>query len=318
MDNIKVSVILPVYNEEEYISATIDSITNQDFTDFEVIIIDDGSTDNTLKIIEEKLLDSIIPHKIIHQENKGVSSARNKGISLACGEYIVFIDGDDYILTNHLSQLYNKDYDFSLIQMVKKQGNDLTNPHYYEFEEINTKDFIKLELEMKIPFNFVQLSYKTDIIKKNNLKFREDVSYGEDTDFALRALSYGNSIKINNEITYYYIQHEKSLISTSKLKRFDYIPVLEDLSVFFKKQNQDDLAELVNSSRIPRAIFGNMNYFFYNGYDYDEVIKKMKDLDLFTKLSNFKGDKKFSLKIKLFLLNPKLYYIMWKKFKNSI
>ena len=203
MDNIKVSVILPVYNEEEYISATIDSIINQDFTDFEVIIIDDGSTDNTLKIIEEKLLDSIIPHKIIHQENKGVSSARNKAISLACGEYIVFIDGDDYILTNHLSQLYNKDYDFSLIQMVKKQGNDLTNPHYYEFEEINTKDFIKLELEMKIPFNFVQLSYKTDIIKKNNLKFREDVSYGEDTDFALRALSYGNSIKINNEITYY-------------------------------------------------------------------------------------------------------------------
>ena len=71
MDNIKVSVILPVYNEEEYISATIDSIINQDFTDFEVIIIDDGSTDNTLKIIEEKLLDSIIPHKIIHQENKG-------------------------------------------------------------------------------------------------------------------------------------------------------------------------------------------------------------------------------------------------------
>ena len=291
MDNVKVSIILPVFNEEEYISATIDSIINQDFTDFEVIVIDDGSTDNTLKIIEEKLLNSQISHKIIHQENKGVSSARNKGISLACGEYIVFIDGDDYILTNHLSQLYN---------------------------EGNTENFIKLELEMKIPFNFVQLSYKTDIIKKNNLKFREDVSYGEDTDFALKALSYGNSIKVNNEITYYYIQHEKSLISTSKLKRFDYIPVLEDLAVFFKKQNQDDLSELVISSRIPRAIFGNMNYFFYNNYDYDEVIKKMKDLDLFTKLSNFKGDKKFSLKIKLFLFNPKLYYIVWKKFKNSI
>ena len=318
MDNVKVSIILPVFNEEEYISATIDSIINQDFTDFEVIVIDDGSTDNTLKIIEEKLLNSQISHKIIHQENKGGSSARNKGISLACGEYIVFIDGDDYILTNHLSQLYNEGYDFSLTQMVKKQGNDLTNPHYYDFEEINTEDFIKLELEMKIPFNFVQLSYKTDIIKKNNLKFREDVSYGEDTDFALKALSCGNSIKVNNEITYYYIQHEKSLISTSKLKRFDYIPVLEDLAVFFKKQNQDDLSELVISSRIPRAIFGNMNYFFYNNYDYDEVIKKMKDLDLFPKLSNFKGDKKFSLKITLFLFNPKLYYIVWKKFKNSI
>ena len=318
MDNIKVSVILPVFNEQDYISATLDSIINQDFTDFEVIIIDDGSTDNTLNVIEEKFHNCPIPHKIIHQENNGVSSARNKGISLACGEYIVFVDGDDYILTNHLSQLYNEGYDFSLTQMVKKEGEEINNPHYYEFDKIDAKDFIKLELEMKIPFNFVQLSYKTDIVKKHNLKFREDVTYGEDTDFALRALNYGDSIKIGNEITYYYIQHEKSLSNTSKLNRFDYIPVLEDLVTFFKKQNQNELAELVISSRIPKAIFGNMNYFFYHNYDYDEVIKKMKDLDLFKKLSNFKGDKKFSLKIKLFLLNPKLYYIMWKKFKNSI
>lgn len=318
MDNIKISIILPVFNEEKYIQTTLDSIINQNFNDFEVIVIDDGSTDNTLKIVEEKFENSSISHKIIHQENKGVSSARNKGISLASGDYIVFLDGDDYILTNHLSQLYNPDHDFSLIQLVKKQNDNLTNPHFYKCEEITTKDFIKLELEMKIPFNFVQLSYKTDIIKKHDLKFREDVNYGEDTDFAIKALSYGNSIKISNEITYYYLQHEESLINTSKLKRFDYIPVLEDLAQFFKERNQDDLTELIYASRIPKAIFGNMNYFFYNDYDYEDVIKKMNELDLFKKLSKFKGDKKFSFKIKLFLLNPKLYYILWKKFKNSI
>ena len=318
MDNIKISLILPVFNEEKYIKATLDSIINQSFTDFEVIVVDDGSTDGTLKIVEEIFKNSAIPHKIIHQENMGVSSARNRGISLSCGEYIVFMDGDDYILTNHLSQLYNPDYDFSLIQLVKKGGDDLSNPHYYGCEEITARDFIRMELEMKMPFNFVQLSYRSDIIKNNDLKFREDVSYGEDTDFAMRALSYGDSIKVSDEITYYYIQREDSLINTSKLKRFDYIPVLEDLAQFFKKQNLDDLAELMHTSRIPRAIFGNMNYFFYNDYDYDEVIEKMNDLDLFDKLSKFEGDKKFSLKIKLFLLNPKLYYIMWKKFKNSI
>ena len=61
-----------------------------------------------------------------------------------------------------------------------------------------------------------------------------------------------------------------------------------------------------------------MNYFFYNGYDFDDVINKMKELDLFSKLSKFKGDKKFELKIKLFLFNPKIYYNVWKKLKNSI
>ena len=318
MDNFKMSVIVPVFNEAEYISTALDSIINQNFDSFEVIVVDDGSTDDTLKIAEDKLSSSGVPHKIIHQENGGVSSARNRAIDESNGEYIVFVDGDDYILTSHLSELYNPDYDFNLIQMVKKENDDVTTPHFYDVSEIATRDFIAQELEMKIPFNFVQLSYKRSIIVENGLKFRIDVSYGEDTDFALKALSLGNNMGISNEITYYYIQHEESLISTSKLKRFDYIPVLEDLAKFFEKNNQDDLAGLIHTSRIPKAIFGNMNYFFYKDYDFDEVMEKMKELDLFDKLAQFKGDKKFALKIRLFLLNPKLYYKMWKKFKNSI
>lgn len=318
MDNIKVSVIVPVYNEERYISSTLDSIINQNFKDFELIVVDDGSTDNTLNIVNDKLSDSKINHKIIHQENKGVSSARNRGIDESSGDYIVFVDADDYILTDHLSQLYNPGYDFSLIQLVKKEGENTSSPHIYETEEMTTENFIKLELEMRIPFNFVQLSYNASIIKDNDLKFREDVTYGEDSDFAMRTLSYGDKIKISNEITYFYIQHQSSLINTSKLKRFDYVLVLEDLAEFYKKQNLNELASLIYTSRIPRAIFGNMNYFFYNDYSFDEVIAKMKELDLFNKLSKFQGDRKFSLKIKLFLLNPKLYYKMWKTFKNSI
>ena len=318
MSNIKVSVIVPVYNEERYISATLDSIINQNFEDFELIVVDDGSTDATLEIVTDKLSDSKINHKIIHQENNGVSSARNRGITESSGDYIVFVDADDYILTDHLSNLYNPNYDFSLIQLVKKDGSNVSDPYFYDKVEITTEDFIKLELEMKIPFNFVQLSYNADIIKGNGLKFREDVTYGEDFDFAMRALSYGDKISINNEITYFYIQHESSLINTSKLKRFDFIPVLEDLADFYEKQNLNELASLIHTSRIPRAIFGNMNYFFVNDYDFDDVMSKMKELDLFDKLSRFEGDKKFGLKVKLFLLNPKLYYKMWKKFKNSI
>lgn len=318
MDNIKVSVIVPVYNNSKYIGTTLDSIISQDFDSFEIIIVDDGSTDDSLEVITNKLKDLTIPNTVFHQENMGVSAARNKGIELSNGDYLVFVDADDYIAPNHLSSLYNGKTDFSLIQLVKKEGGVISNPHIYSQDCISTKEFIEMELKMQIPFNFVQLMYKSDIIKKNSIKFSQKYIYGEDTYFSLLALSYGDKIAVSNEITYYYIQHPTSAIRTSEFRRFDIVKIFEELSDFYKKQGLNDLSDLIITSRIPKAIFGNMNYFFYNSYDFNEVIVKMKELDLFTKLSKFEGDSKFKLKIRLFLLNPKLYYIMWKRLKNSI
>ena len=318
MDNIKVSVIVPVYNSGEYIGSTLDSIINQDFNSFELIVIDDGSTDNSLEIIKEKLSKSTISYEIFHQENAGVSNARNKGIEIARGDYLVFVDSDDYITGNHLSQLYNGETDFSLIQFVKKEGEKLSEPYHFSKRLISCDEFIKMELNMQMPFNFWQLMYKASIIKDNDIKFNQDAIYGEDTEFALKALVFGDEIAISNEVTYYYIQHPTSAIKTSEYKRFEVIEIFERLSEFYQNIGRNDLSNLIITSRIPKAIFGNMNFFFYNDYDFDEVLSKMKELDLLTKLSKFEGDSKFKYKIKLFLLNPKLYYKMWKKFKNSI
>ena len=318
MDNIKVSVIVPVFNSSQYIGATLDSIINQDFDGFEIIVIDDGSSDNSLEIANEKLNQTTVPNTIIHQENQGVSAARNKGIEVSNGDYLVFVDSDDYITPNHLSELYNGENDFSLIQAVKKDGDTISKPHVYSQDIISTKEFIEMELRMQIPFSFVQLMYKADIIKNNSIRFSSEYIYGEDIYFALIALSYGDKIAISNEATYYYIQHSQSAVRTSQFRRFDVVEIFEELAVFYKKQGLNDLSQLVITSRIPRAIFGNMNYFFYNGYDFDEVIGKMKELDLFNKLSKFEGDSKFKLKIRLFLLNPKIYYNVWKRLKNSI
>ncbi|MDO5861140.1 glycosyltransferase family A protein [Methanobrevibacter sp.] len=318
MDNIKVSVIVPVFNNSQYIGATLDSIINQDFDSFEIIIIDDGSSDNSLDIACEKLKATNIPNAIVHQENQGVSSARNKGIEISNGDYLVFVDADDIIAPNHLSSLYNGECEFSLTQLVKKEGENTSSPHIYSQENISTKEFIEMELKMQIPFNFVQLMYNADIIKSNSIKFSSDYIYGEDTYFALTALSYGDRISISNEITYYYIQHPTSAIRTSEFRRFDIVDMFEELGKFYEKRGLSDLSKLITTSRIPKAIFGNMNYFFYNSYDFNDVIDKMKEMDLLTKLSKFEGDSKFKLKIKLFLLNPKIYYKVWKKFKNSI
>ena len=140
----------------------------------------------------------------------------------------------------------------------------------------------------------------------------------EDIEFDLKALSFGKDVAISNEVTYYYIQHDESAIKTSEYRRFEVVEIFENLAEFYKNQGKDDLANLIVTSRIPKAIFGNMNYFFYNDYDFDEVMAKMQELDLLTKLSRYEGDSKFKYKIKAFLLNPKIYYKTWKKFKNSI
>ena len=318
MDNIKVSVIVPVYNGAEYIGGTLDSIINQDFNGFEVIVIDDGSTDNSLEIIEERLSKSAIAHEIVHQENSGVSSARNLGIEKAQGEYLVFVDSDDYITGNHLFELYNGETDFSLIQFIKKEGKKVSTPHHISKRLMQCDELIEMELNMQMPFNFWQLMYKASIINDNDIRFNPDYIYGEDIEFALKALSFGNEVAINNEVTYYYIQHDDSAIKTSEYRRFEVVEIFENLAEFYKNQGRDDLADLIITSRVPKAIFGNMNYFFYNDYDFDEVMAKMQELDLLTKLSKYEGDSKFKYKIKTFLLNPKIYYKTWKKFKNSI
>ena len=318
MDNYKVSVIVPVYNAEEYIGATLDSIINQDFNSYEIIVVDDGSTDQSPEIISEKLTKSTADYRIIRQDNAGVSSARNRGMQEATGEYLVFIDADDYVTGNHLSELYNGQTDFSMVQFIKKENDNLSTPHRFSTESMACDEFIKKELRMEMPFNFWQLMYKASIIKENSIRFNPNLIYGEDIDFALRALLYGDEVAISNEATYYYIQHSQSAIKTSEYRRFEVIEIFENLAEFYRSQGRDDLARLIVTSRIPKAIFGNMNYFFYNDYDFDEVLSKMKEMDLLDKLSKFEGDNKFKSKIRLFLLSPKIYYKTWKKLKNSI
>ena len=318
MDNYKVSVIVPVYNAEEYIGATLDSIINQDFNSYEIIVVDDGSTDQSPEIISEKLTKSTANYRIIRQDNAGVSSARNRGMQEATGEYLVFIDADDYVTGNHLSELYNGETDFSMVQFIKKENDKLSTPHRFSTESMTCDEFIKKELRMEMPFNFWQLMYKASIIKENSIRFNPNLIYGEDIDFALRALLYGDEVAISNEATYYYIQHSQSAIKTSEYRRCEVIEIFENLAEFYRSQGRDDLARLIVTSRIPKAIFGNMNYFFYNDYDFDEVLSKMKEMDLLDKLSKFEGDNKFKSKIRLFLLSPKIYYKTWKKLKNSI
>lgn len=339
MKNIDVSVIVPMYNATEYISKTLFSIINQDFGNYEVILINDGSTDDTLEKSFEIISKSNIPFKIFSQKNKGASIARNIGIKNAKGEFILFVDCDDYISENYISSLYNacilNKTDFALSKLIKVDENENKLTKLEEYDIINNKNkittlnLVKLELTMKIPFSFVQILYKSSILKENNIKFNENLVYGEDTEFALKSLIHGKEIAIAENSSYFYLKHINSAISNVSLNRFCFINTLENIISYYEKENGkyskeelNDIIYLIKTNRIPKAIFGNMLYFFYNDYSYLEVIEKMKKLNLFSKLSNFKvnsfKDFLFLFKSKVFLISPLIYYKLWKTFKNNI
>ena len=204
----KISIIIHVYNCEEYIKKCIDSIIEQTYKDFEVIIINDGSTDNTNYILNEyKNYSNII---IINQSNHGVSYSRNVGLEKAKGDYICFIDGDDYIDKDYLSTLisHNIDdkYDWIISGIFDFHNNNILKELRYENKEWdmnninNCIDFYSLKL-LTAPFPKL---FKRSIIQNHKLKFNTNISFAEDREFNYKYAQYVNCAKSISYIGYYY------------------------------------------------------------------------------------------------------------------
>ena len=230
----KISVIFPVYNVEAFLEKSLDSIINQTFKDLEIICINDGSTDNSLMILEKfaKKDSRII---LINQENKGLGASRNIGITLAKGEYISFIDSDDYIENNMYEIMYKKavekdadivECDFYMIIEGKRKKRTLFNnlrtlwkfPILFgcKFSWRNIKSSIFTRMRSMV-WNRI---YKKEMLLKNNVVFPE--SRMEDFPFSIDALLSANSIVHCNKILYNYLIRKASLSFNPQTdKRFD-------------------------------------------------------------------------------------------------
>lgn len=213
-DNILVSVIVPVYNVEDYVKRMIESLLLQDYDSFEIIMVDDGSTDRSGKIIDDfALKDGRI--RAIHGRNHGVSFARNQGLHIAKGKYILFVDADDYVESDYIS---------SMVMLIEKYGTDvaISTDH---FEQKKTKVEIQeppcdriLDNETvicDIYLNKIYMAvwnkiYRTDFLKKYKIEFDETIWYAEGMLFNIRCLSKTKSVAITNRKTYHYVSNPES------------------------------------------------------------------------------------------------------------
>ena len=217
----RISVIIPVYNTEPYLHTCLDSICNQTLRDIEIICINDCSPDKSLKILQEYALKDNRIKIIDFDENKGAATARNEGIKIAKGEYISFVDSDDYIDTEFLSKLYALS-DNNNTEIIK--GGDLQVILNNNIEVWKQNNLIKSN---KFHFwaQFTTAIYNNNFLIRNNIKFLDKLNICEDIGFVLQAITAATNIKIEDSAIYYYRKRKNSLDSreytTEKILNFE-------------------------------------------------------------------------------------------------
>lgn len=252
-----ISVIVPVYNGERYLSACIESVLAQSYADTELIIVDDGSTDSSGTIADRYARD-YSGIKVIHCENGGMSAARNVGIEASTGEYVYFLDSDDMMHPEALACLF---------QAFEDMGVDLVIGSAVIGETYNIKRTHNMAYSLMLPEEVIKNSlYQNGILhapwgklyKKNLLdkvRFTNGLCY-EDLDFFYRYCLLCDRIAVTFEKLYFYRQHPASIMHTWSPQRLDVLNVVDEIERYMSENNQD----LLSAAR-DRKLSANFNIF---------------------------------------------------------
>ena len=309
MNNKLVSIIVPVYNSQEYLGRCIESLIHQIYEKIEILIINDGSTDSSLDICQEYSIDPRI--RIINKQNGGVSSARNLGIAKAMGDYICFVDSDDYICPNMIgSLLYNMekyDVDMSICNMIYVKNNKeyINNSHD---KYIDSKECF-YENEFIYQGYLCNKMFKTDIARK--IRLDETIFYCEDELFVTEYVELCNSFYYCDKGMYYYMITDNG---SSNLNVWNE----KKLTIIRAKEKELDILKKYNANTI--------KYFYISYFDalndaYNRYSKSKISGDKIKKLYKYINENckidyrsKISIYIKYHFYN--IYYFVKKVYKK--
>lgn len=215
MDPVEISVIVPVYNAEKYLCRCVDSILSQQFASFELILIDDGSTDASVTICDEyATVDSRV--RIFHKSNGGVSSARNLGLDHARGEWITFVDADDWVEKNYLLNLirYSENTDMVFNYATIEEFGVIYKEVYPEqFVDCSQYDVLLRSNDLIWHSSPWSKLFRLSIIRRNNLYFPEGMHIGEDAFFLFSYISNCSNIKVVCSCDYHYIIDKRETLT---------------------------------------------------------------------------------------------------------
>lgn len=336
----RVSIIIPCYNAEKHIEKCIKSIINQTYKNIEIIAIDDGSQDNTLEILNKfKEKDKRI--NVISKKNTGVSDTRNIGIEKSTGNYIMFVDADDFLEEDAVEKLYNTIIN-NKVNIVRGMYRRISEKRISDENDIlkynnaNNYEIIKSILNGDILCYVWLLMIKKEILQKYNIKFDKNLKIMEDTLFYINIIEKEN-IYFLNEVIYNYVQNEESATGNvnKTLETYKNMLKAENKIINSLRENnmwKNELNNIVIKKILVNGICNN-TWNLYKAKDkkqlkkfieYINEQKEIKENIIKTDLKNVRRDKKIIInliinkKIKRLLLTYKIKYIMYKMKENGI
>ena len=317
VSNPLISVIIPVYKVEKYLEKCVDSVINQTYDNLEIILVDDGSPDNCPKMCDEYAKkDKRI--KVIHKENGGVGSARNKGIEKSTGDYITFVDSDDWIEKEFIHEMldiankYKVDYVTCGYYRVYESKKEIINGNLEEIV-IDSKEYVNKLLNVQNGYGFVHMK----LIKKtkiSNLRFEEKLVVGEDALFNIELCKHINKAVILNKSLYNYFFNSNSVVRKYDEKYVDkYLNSMKYMSEYIEK-NYNNIETIINLYNyiVYHVMLICVNYCYHpkNNNKY-KSLKKVCNIELFNeaiKKSNY-NELSLTRKVTLFTLKFKLYFL---------
>ena len=292
-EKIKYSIIVPVYNAQRYIERCINSVFLQTETNWELILIDDGSKDGSGEICQRfAALDTRV--KYLYQENKGVSAARNKGLDIACGEWITFMDSDDWVEPFHLATRT-----FNYLDSVSKNKNE-------------SLDLFLGPLKAHSQFLWIK-AFKSSIINKYGLRFDVSVSLGEDNIFILSYLLYVKTLSSTSIATYHYDQIDENQNSLGRKKR----PVKDALHQI--KQNTTAIYSIYEQTGRESLLHYSSDYYYTRVFERILVQNKRKIGGGFFYKPALTGDfRSFIKDLRIEYVQDRLIRFYWLSFDKPI
>ena len=308
------SVIIPLYNGEEYVDNIYNAFSAQSSNDFELICVDDGSTDNTYcKLLELQKNYPELNVIVKHQDNCGVSVARNTGLAVATGKYISFFDCDDYISKGYVSVLESnleKEFDVLVFQSQRVKFDDIKETLTKKVENTTNLELLSRFANNPTQFGVYNMFISREYYDSNKFLFVEGLPYYEDYEFLYRVFAKAKSILITEQQLYYYILRDISTMQKFTKARLTSIKSIEELRPFIENEVPKFLEEFdsLSTSRLYWSIMWQACLAF----PYRDAKEFYKRYGIASKVKCLKNNSMLmvSLSTRVMLISFRLYYVV--------